>query len=257
MNLDTVGFGVPLGDMLLFFGIGLAAQCVDGALGMAYKVTSSSLLLSLGVPPVAVSASVHTASIVTSGVSGFAHWRLGNIDYGLLRRLLLPGIIGGVVGGVVITKLQAEIIRPWVAGYLMMLGGFILYQALKGALKPHGDVKGVAPVAFLGGLLDAIGGGGWGPIVTTMLVSHGALPRAAIASVNAAEFFVSAAIAASIVFASPPLWPVVAALVAGGTLAAPFAAMATKFLPQRVLMIAIGVVIIVLSLRIIIIAAIA
>lgn len=249
MNLDAVAFGVPLRDLLLFFGIGLAAQCVDGALGMAYKVTSSSLLLSLGVPPAAVSASVHTASIVTSGVSGYAHWRLGNIDYRLLRRLLLPGIIGGVLGGMVLSNLPAESIRPWVAGYLMLLGLFILYRALKGAHNGHGDVKGVEPVAFFGGLLDAVGGGGWGPIVTTTLVGHGVPPRAAIASVNAAEFFVSAAIAAVIIVASSPLWPAVAALVAGGTIAAPFAAMATKLLPQPVLMIAVGVVIIVLSLR--------
>ena len=254
MNLDAVAFGVPSGDMLLFFGVGLAAQCVDGSLGMAYKVTSSSLLLSLGVPPAAVSASVHTASIVTSGVSGYAHWRLGNIDHGLLRRLLLPGIAGGVVGGVVLTNLQAEIIRPWVASYLLLLGVFILHRALKGKLKPHGDVKGVEPVALVGGLLDAIGGGGWGPIVTTTLVGHGVPPRAAIASVNAAEFFVSAAIAAAITVTSSPLLPVVAALVAGGTLAAPFAAMATKYLPHRVLMIAVAVVVIALSLRTIIAA---
>jgi len=237
-------------DFLLFVAVGLAAQMVDGAIGMAYGVTASSVLLGLGVPPATASAAVHAAETVTTGASGLAHWRLGNIDRGLIWRLAVPGMIGGAIGAYVLTSIPGETIRPFVSAYLLLLGLFILWKALTPRATAAPPPSRVAPLGFVGGLLDSIGGGGWGPMVTSTLLGRGATPRYAIGSVNLAEFFVTLTISATFLLTvGLTLWPIIAGLVLGGVIAAPFAALATKHLPDKVLMIIVGCIVVILSLR--------
>ena len=237
-------------DILLFVAIGFAAQIVDGAIGMAYGVTSTSVLLSFGVPPATASACVHTAETFTTGASGVAHWRLGNIDRNLVWRIAVPGMIGGAIGAYVLTNLPGDAIRPYINAYLLLLGLFILWKALTTAPRPGPPPRAVAPLGFFGGLLDSIGGGGWGPIVTSTLLGQGTTPRYAIGSVNLAEFFVTATISATFLLTiGLELWPIIAGLIVGGVLAAPFAALVTKYLPDRALMVLVGCVVVILSLR--------
>lgn len=247
---DPVRLADPAHSFLLIAAIGFLAQIVDGAIGMAYKVTASSLLLGLGLPPATVSGTVHAAGAFTSAVSGFAHWRLGNLDKSLLLRLAVPGIVGGVLGSLVLVAVPADAIRPWISLYLLLLGLYILSKAILGGVRQQRIAGRVAPLGLVGGLFDAIGGGGWGPIVTTTLVGHGVPPRIAIGSVNTAEFFVTVTIAGTLLVATnAAIWVAVAALVAGGVVAAPFAALATRHLPERVLMATVGIVVMVLCVR--------
>jgi uncharacterized membrane protein YfcA len=237
-------------DFLLFVAVGLAAQLVDGAIGMAYGVVSTSVLLSLGIPPATASASVHAAETFTTGASGLAHWRLRNIDRGLIWRLAVPGMVGGALGAYVLTAIPGEAIRPYVSGYLLLLGLFILWKAVTHRPAGAPPPGRVAPLGFFGGLLDSIGGGGWGPIVTSTLLGQGATPRYAIGSVNLAEFFVTATISATFFLTiGLTMWPIIAGLVLGGVLAAPFAAYAARHLPDTVLMILVGSVVVLLSVR--------
>lgn len=242
-------------DFLLFVAIGFAAQMVDGAIGMAYGVTSTSVLLSFGIAPATASACTHAAETITTGASGLAHWRLGNLDRDLLWRLALPGMVGGAIGAYVLTALPGEAIRPYVSGYLLLLGVVILWKAVMNSPGSAPSPRSVAPLGFFGGLLDSIGGGGWGPIVTSTLLGQGTTPRYAIGSVNIAEFFVTLTISTTfLVTIGLELWPIIAGLILGGVLAAPFAAYAAKHLPDKVLMILVGSVVVLLSLRSILIA---
>lgn len=236
-------------DFLVFVAIGFAAQMIDGAIGMAYGVTSTTVLLSMGVPPATASACVHAAETFTTGASGLSHWRLKNIDKGLVYRLVLPGMAGGAIGAYVLTSLPGDAMRPWVSAYLLVLGIVILSKAMRQAPKKEFSRRGVAPLGFFGGLLDAIGGG-WGPMVTSTLIGNGVTPRYAIGSVNLAEFFVTLTISLTF-FATigMTLWPIIAGLVLGGVIAAPFAAYATKYVPDRALMIIVGCVVVILSCR--------
>ncbi|KAB2850176.1 MAG: sulfite exporter TauE/SafE family protein [Hyphomicrobiaceae bacterium] len=238
-------------DILLYVAVGFAAQMIDGAIGMAYGVTASSVLLSAGVPPAAASACVHAAEVFTTGASGYAHWRLGNVDRRLVMRLVLPGMIGGALGAYALASLPGEMIRPWVSAYLLVLGLVILWKAFRTApIVPPAGTSRVAPLGFCGGFLDAIGGGGWGPLVASTLLGNGAAPRTVIGSVNLAEFFVTLTISATFVATiGLSLWPIVAGLVVGGVIAAPFAALATKHLPDRVLMVIVAIIVITLSCR--------
>lgn len=237
-------------DVLLFVVVGFVAQMVDGAIGMAYGVTSATVLLSLGVPPATTSACVHAAETFTTAASGAAHWRLGNVDRKLLVRLAVPGMIGGAVGAYVLTSLEGDTIKPFINAYLLILGFLIVWKAVKPRTGPPPPAAGVAPLGFLGGLLDSIGGGGWGPLVTSTLIGQGTTPRFAIGTVNLAEFFVTFTISATFVLTiGLDLWPIIAGLIIGGVIAAPFAAYAAKHLPDRVLMIIVGCVVAILSLR--------
>jgi uncharacterized protein len=237
-------------DFLLFVAVGLAAQLVDGAIGMAYGVISTSVLLSLGVPPATASASVHAAETFTTGASGLAHWRFRNIDRSLIWRLAVPGMIGGAIGAYALTAIPGEAIRPYVSGYLLLLGVFILWKAVTHRPASAPPPNRVAPLGFIGGLLDAVGGGGWGPVVTSTLVGQGATPRYAIGTVNLAEFFVTVTISATFLFTiGLTMWPIIAGLVLGGVLAAPFAAYATRHLPEKILMVLVGSVVVLLSVR--------
>ena len=238
-------------DLLLFAAVGFAAQLVDGALGMAYGLTGTSVMLALGYPPAVASASVHAAEVFTTAVSGYSHWRLGNIDWVFVRRLALPGMLGGAVGAYVLTAAPGEVIAPIVNGYLFLMGAWILWKALHKE-RPSRDhpPSWIGTLGLGGGFLDAIGGGGWGPMVTSTLLGHGTTPRFTIGSVNFAEFFVTVTISATFLgTVGFELWPIVAGLIVGGALAAPVAAYAAKAIPDRPLMILVGSVIVLLSLR--------
>jgi uncharacterized membrane protein YfcA len=240
--------------ILLYVLVGFVAQVIDGALGMAYGVSSNTFLLSLGIPPAAASASVHMAEVVTTGISGYSHWKLGNVDWKLVRRLLIPGVIGGVLGAYLLTSVNGDVIKPYIAGYLILMGGVIIYKAftLQPRNKPdvyHGP--NVSWLGLLGGFCDAIGGGGWGPVVTSTLVARGKYPRTTIGSVNFSEFFVT--LSQSVVFvvtlSFSEYWQIILGLLIGGGIAAPLAARMTKQLPIKTLMILVGVLIIILSIR--------
>ena len=234
---------------LLVLLVGFLAQIIDGALGMGYGVTSTSFLLTLGVPPAPASASVHTAEIFTCGVSGISHLRLGNVDRALFRGLVVPGIIGGVLGAYVLTTLPGEKIRPFVSLYLLVMGLLIIRKAFTRTAQTPGPTR-VRRLGLAGGFLDAIGGGGWGPVVTSTLVANGSHPRFAIGSVNLAEFFVTVAQVATFFLTIGILhWRIIVALILGGVAAAPLAAYVCKKLPARSLMVMVGVLIVVLSLR--------
>ena len=237
-------------DILLYVIIGFVAQMIDGAIGMAYGVTASSVLLSLGIPPATASACVHAAETFTTGASGIAHWRFGNVDRKLLVRLAIPGMIGGAIGAYALTELPGEALKPFISAYLLLLGVFIVWKAL--AVRPleAPQPRAVAPLGFFGGVVDAIGGGGWGPIVTSTLLGQGTPPRYAIGSVNMAEFFVTLTISTTFFLTvGLSLWPIIAGLIIGGVIAAPFAAVATKHIPDQVLMLLVGCVVVLLSLR--------
>ncbi|MGN7726655.1 sulfite exporter TauE/SafE family protein [Luteimonas sp. 22616] len=228
------------GDFMLFILIGLFAQLVDGALGMAYGLVSSSILLALGLPPAAVSASVHTAEVFTTGVSGASHGLLGNIDRRLMLRLAVPGVIGGVIGAYVLTQLPGEAIRPFVYAYLLVLALLILLRAV-GRRIPRNEVKRVGVLGFFAGLLDAIGGGGWGPIATSTLLAKGGEVRTSIGTVSASEFVVTLAISITFLLTvGVSHWRIVLALLLGGVVAAPLAAMLVKHLPERAVLGAVG-----------------
>lgn len=237
-------------DVLLFIVIGFAAQIVDGAIGMAYGITASTILLSMGVPPATASASVHAAEVFTTAASGTAHWRMGNVDRKLVARLAVPGMIGGGIGAYILATVPGDRIRPIVSAYLLVMGIVVLWRAIWKTPIEQKPPKQVGALGMFGGFLDAIGGGGWGAMVTTTLIGRGATPRMAIGSANVAEFFVTGIITATFVATvGLSLWPVIMGLVIGGIIAAPFAAYATKHLPDQPVMILVGVVVILLSLR--------
>jgi uncharacterized protein len=240
-------------DVLLFIAIGFAAQLVDGAIGMAYGITGTTLLMSMGVPPATASASVHAAEVFTTAASGTAHWRMRNVDRKLVARLAVPGMFGGAAGAYVLTAVPGDRIRPIVSAYLLVMGAVILWRAVWKDSRACEPPKNVGLLGLVGGFLDAIGGGGWGAMVTTTLIGRGVTPRFAIGSANAAEFFVTATVTATFVATvGLSLWPVITGLVIGGIAAAPFAAYATKHLPDKPVMILVGVVVILLSLRVLV-----
>jgi uncharacterized protein len=238
-----------MNEILLFAAVGFAAQLVDGALGMAYGVMATSVMLSLGIAPAVASASVHAAEVVTTGVSGIAHWQFGNVDRELFRRLVLPGMVGGAIGAYVLVSIPEESIRPLVSAYLLVMGLVVLRKALRGRIEARGP-RHLSVLGLGGGFLDAIGGGGWGPIVASTLLGKGTSPRYAIGSVNVAEFFVAATRSAAFVFTiGLQLWPIIAGLILGGALAAPLAAYMARRLPERFLMVLVALVVTGLSVR--------
>jgi len=235
------------GDFMLFVLIGLCAQLVDGALGMAYGLVSSSILLAMGLPPAAVSASVHTAEVFTTGVSGASHGLLGNVDRKLMVRLAIPGVIGGVIGAYVLTQLPGDAIKPFVYAYLLVLAVLILLRAI-GRRIPRNEVRRVGVLGFFAGLLDAIGGGGWGPMATSTLLARGGEARTSIGTVSASEFVVTLAISITFLLTvGISHWQIVLGLLAGGVIAAPLAAMLVKHLPERAVLGAVGSLVLAIS----------
>lgn len=229
--------------------VGFFAQVVDGALGMAYGVTATTFLLATGASPAAASASVHIAEVFTTGISGMAHVKFGNVNKQLFVRLLVPGIIGSALGAVLVTQIDGSMFKPFISVYLLLLGVYILSKAFR-KLRPRTNApKHVGKLALFGGFVDAAGGGGWGPVVTSTLVSSGNDPRTTIGTVNFAEFFltvVSAAVFALLMGSNA--WPIIVGLVFGGLFAAPFAAVICKKLHARTLLVLVGVLISVLSI---------
>lgn len=238
-----------VGDFGLYVAIGFAAQIVDGALGMAYGVTASSLLLGAGVPPAVSSATVHAAECFTTGVSAASHRAFGNIDREQFRRLLVPAMLGAATGAYLLAQLPGDALKPWIAGYLLLMGTLILFKAFR-ECPSRRVTRHLAPLGFLGALADAIGGGGWGPIVASNLLARGNAFRMTVGTVNAVEFFVT--LTASVVFLVTlglSNWQVVAGLALGGVLAAPFGGWLVSRVRPRPMQVAVGLLVIVLSVR--------
>ena len=257
VSVDSLGvvWSSLLEDENFFYYLlgGFIAQMIDGALGMAYGVTATTFLLTLGIPPSVASASVHTSEIFTSGVSGYMHLKFGNVNSKLFKTLLIPGVIGAILGAYVLTSLEEYIyiIKPFVAVYTLILGVLIIKKALKKRIEKRPFNK-IGWLAMLGGSMDAIGGGGWGPIVSSTLIARGRHPKYTIGSVNLTEFFVS--LASSVTFITLigfSHWQVIVGLILGGMVAAPIAASLSRRLPIKTMMILVGIVVIVVSLRII------
>jgi uncharacterized protein len=215
--------------LLIFILIGFAAQLVDGALGMAFGQISSTLLIAKGVPPQFASAGVHTAETFTTAVSAISHVAHRNVDWRLFMRLVIPGIIGGILGAYVLTTLDASQAKPFVLAYLTLLGVYLFYR---GVMHRHTErrPKVVSPLGLIGGFLDAAGGGGWGAIVTSNLLVQGSNPRKTIGTVNTAEFFLTITISATFIAALG--WKAFTVytlgLLIGGVFAAPFGAWIAK-----------------------------
>ncbi|MGO3127371.1 MAG: sulfite exporter TauE/SafE family protein [Luteimonas sp.] len=240
---------MELGDQFLFFVlVGLAAQLIDGALGMAFGLVSSSVLLSMGVPPAVVSASVHTAEVFTTGASGASHLAMRNVDKRLFLRLALPGMVGGAIGAYVLTQLPGNVIRPFIYAYLLILSVLILLRAA-GRLMPKNEVRRVPVLGFFAGLLDATGGGGWGPVASSTLLARGGAARTTIGTVNAAEFLVTVSISVTF-FLTMGLQhlDVILGLLAGGMIAAPLAALFVKHVRERWVLLAVGTLVMAISL---------
>ena len=228
--------------------VGFLAQAIDGALGMAYGITSTTFLLSAGASPAMASASVHIAEVFTIGVSGVSHAKLGNVNKKLFLRLLVPGITGAVLGAIFITQIDGAVMKPFISIYLLLMGIYILSKAWRKIKVRTKAPNHVGKLALFGGFVDSAGGGGWGPVVTTTLVGSGNDPRTTIGSVNFAEFFLALAGAVSFtLLIGSGVWVLVLGLVIGGLFAAPFAALMTKKLNARILLILVGTLISIVS----------
>jgi hypothetical protein len=241
-------------EFLIFILVGFIAQMIDGALGMAYGVSSTTMMLSAGVPPDAASAGVHTAEVFTSGTSGLSHLFVGNVNKKLFRKLIIPGMIGALLGAYVLTSIDGNIIKPFVSAYLVFMGVVIIKKALT-KVKKKKKTKRLAPLALFGGFIDSVGGGGWGPIVSSTLISKGRNPKYTIGSVNLAEFFVALASASMFtMMLGFQNWRIVLGLIIGGVIAAPLAAIVVGRIKTKPLMILVGVLIIALSVRTIVLS---
>ncbi|HYH29892.1 MAG TPA: sulfite exporter TauE/SafE family protein [Pseudonocardia sp.] len=229
---------------LLFALAGLIAQLVDGSLGMAYGVTSTSVLLAAGTAPAIASASVHLAEVGTTLASGASHWRFGNVDWRVVGILAVPGAVGAVLGAYVLVNMTEDA-EPYMAGILLLLGVYVLLRFSSRAVAkrvvsgPRPGGKFLGPLGLIAGFLDASGGGGWGPVATSSLLASGRLePRKVVGSVDTSEFVVALAASIGFLFTLSQEgidYTVVLALMLGGVIAAPFAAYIVRLLPARVL----------------------
>lgn len=240
-------------EFFIFVLGGFIAQMIDGSLGMAYGVTASTFLMSFGVSPAAASASIHASEIFTSGASGLSHLKFQNVNKRLFKTLLIPGVLGAIAGAYILSSFQEYnfIIRPIVATYTLILGVIIIIKA-RNIQPKRRKTKNVPALAGFGGFMDSIGGGGWGPIVATTLIARGRNPRYTIGSVNLAEFFVS--FASSVTFfisIGIGYFQIIAGLILGGIIAAPIAAHLVRRLPVKKMLVVVGVVVIIVSIRLI------
>ncbi|XSG81570.1 MAG: sulfite exporter TauE/SafE family protein [Methyloligella sp. ZOD6] len=254
--IETIGLDV-VWDFTLFAVVGFLAQLVDGALGMAYGVVSTTVLLSFGVPPANASASVHIAELFTTGASGASHLWHRNVDRKLFWRLAPAGILGGILGTYLLTSIDGSVIKPFIVAYMAIMALVILWRTLRRFTPKKEAPSGVPVLGLVGGFVDAVGGGGWGPVVASSLVGAGGVPRYVIGTVNTAEFLLTAAISASFILALfSGHWEeggdlannaaAVAGLITGGLLAAPVAGYVVKRVSPRPLGITVGVLIILL-----------
>jgi uncharacterized protein len=233
----------------LFFAVGFVAQLVDGALGMAYGVLTNTALLAIGLPPAHASALVHTAEIFTTSASAASHIYHRNVDWRMVARLGVTGVLGAILGAWVLSNVEVTAARRFVYAYLLIMGFYILWKSMRIALVPRKPAGWTVVLGFGAGFLDASGGGGWGPMTTSTLVGSGHAPRYSVGSVNTAEFFVTVS-AATTFFTEIGVAPLehFIPLVLGGVLAAPFGGWVVKHVPTRALMTAVGVLIVTLSI---------
>ncbi len=236
--------------ILPFIAIGFAAQIVDGALGMAFGVVNSTLMVTvMGTPPALASASVHAVETFTTAASGISHVANRNVDWRLFRRLVIPGMVGAVLGATLLSSVDASVARPLVMAYLAGIGVYLLLRALRGRTEPR-EPRVIAPLGLVGGFLDAAGGGGWGPVVTSNLLVQGSTPRHTIGTVNTAEFFLT--LTASIAFFVSLGWAAftlqTVGLLIGGLVAAPLGGVLAKRIAPRPLMAMVGTLLLLTSL---------
>ncbi|WP_454784480.1 sulfite exporter TauE/SafE family protein [Legionella sp. WA2024007413] len=254
-------------QFFIFVLVGVIAQIVDGAMGMAYGVIITGVLVTYGISPAVASATVHTSEIVTTGISGFSHAMFKNIDYALFRRLAIPGVLGSILGAYVLTKVSEKVTRPFIAVYLVITGVFILYRACQGGkiikliknfmvkrvtrrALPSNHARGLIPLGFFGGFFDATGGGGWGSIVNSTLLVQGTTPHYTIGSVNLTEFLITLTTSATFFFTiGITHWLIIIGLIVGGAIASPFAAYLVRYIQPRIIMLLAGVVVILLGLH--------
>ena len=236
-------------EMLWYVLVGFGAQMVDGALGMAYGVCSSTFLMSVGVSPAAASASVHVAEIFTTGASAIAHFSLKNINKRLFKALVIPAVLGGMVGAYLLSSFDGNMVKPFVNTYLFIMGVVIIRKALAPRIE-RSKVKNLSLLALVGGFLDSVGGGGWGPVVNSTLLSKGKTPRLIIGTVNTVEFFLTFASAGVFtLFMGLQNVQIIVGLVLGGVVAAPFGAYLVGKVKTKPLMIMVGLLVCFLSLR--------
>lgn len=220
--------------------VGFLAQMIDGALGMAYGVVSTSAMLALGIPPAIASANVHTAEIFTTAASGTSHAIARNVDWSIFWRLALFGSIGAVIGAAFLSHADTSFIRPFIAAYLLLMGLIVIWKALRPPSAPP-QIRKVGLLGFCGGIADAIGGGGWGPVVTSNLIARGGEARKMVGAVNIAEFVVTvSASAAFLVALGPNFGKAALALLIGGLAAAPIAAWTASRVPRKALTLIVG-----------------
>ena len=238
-------------EFLLIILIGFLAQLIDGSLGMAYGVSATTFLTTVGIPAKIASASVHTAEVFTTFVSGLSHWKMKNVDWTVFKRLVFPGVIGGATGAYILISFPGDLISPFVNVYLLVMGLVVLFRGIRGVSKTLIKGKKLIPLGLVGGFFDAVGGGGWGPIVTSTMVASGHPPRYTIGSVNTAEFFVTLvqALTFTVFLGIGQYWQYILGLALGGVIAAPLAAFICAKIADKRLLIIIGCLIIVLNVR--------
>ena len=234
---------------MAFFAVGFVAQLVDGALGMAYGVLTNTALLAIGLPPAHASALVHTAEIFTTSASAVSHIYHRNVDWRMVARLGVTGVLGAILGAWVLSNVEVNAARRFVYAYLLIMGFYILWKSMRVASASRSPAGWTSVLGFGAGFLDATGGGGWGPMTTSTLVGSGHAPRYSVGSVNTAEFFVTVSAATTFfVEIGAVLLEQLIPLVLGGVLAAPFGGWLVKRVPARGLMTAVGVLIVTLSI---------
>ena len=237
-------------NFVIFLLIGIFAQLVDGTLGMGYGATSTSFLISFGVPPATSSMGVHVAEMFTTGASAISHHRFKNINKKLVLNLVVPGVIGSVVGAYLLADvIDGNVIKPYIAIYMIILALVIIRKGLRKNIQKK-KTKRIGYLALFGGFMDSIGGGGWGPIVTSTLMGRGRNPRYTIGSVNTAEFAISFASGVTfILFDGISGWPLIAGLIIGGVIAAPIGAYLVNKIPRKPITVLVGLLLIFLSVR--------
>lgn len=248
-DFSTFAYNQIRQGVYLYVIVGFIAQLIDGTLGMAYGVSSTSFLITTGVSPAVASASVHASEVFTTGISGLSHWRFKNIDKKLFIKLSIAGSVGAILGAYFLSSFDGNIIKPYITIYLLLMGIRIIFKVIKkNSLKK--EFKYHSILGFVGGFVDASGGGGWGPVVTTTLIGTGNEPKLTIGSVNAAEFLVT--IASSSIFTMMiglTHWNIIIGMLLGGMLAAPMAAFLCHKINSRVAIVLVGLLIIGLSIR--------